>query len=79
VGETLKKQGFRVEIDLRNEKINYKIRAHSLQKVPFIAVVGEKEREAGQVAVRGRAGVNLGVLSLEAFAQRLRSDIATKV
>jgi threonyl-tRNA synthetase len=78
VGQMLKKQGFRIQMDLRNEKINYKIRAHSLQKVPFIAVVGEKEREAGQVAVRGRGGVNLGVVSVEEFAGMLTQAVSQR-
>lgn len=78
VGQMLKKQGFRIQMDLRNEKINYKIRAHSLQKVPFIAVVGDKEREAGQVAVRGRGGVNLGVVSVEEFAGMLTQSASQR-
>ncbi len=78
VGHMLKKQGFRIQMDLRNEKINYKIRAHSLQKVPFIAVVGDKEREVGQVAVRGRGGVNLGVVSVEEFAGMLTQSASQR-
>ncbi len=78
VAESLVKQGFRVEFDLRNEKINYKIREHSLQKVPYILVVGEKERQAGKVAVRARGGVDLGALDVEAFAARLSEDVAQK-
>jgi len=75
IAQSLKKQGFRVESDLRGEKINYKIREHSMQKVPYILVVGEKEREAGELAVRARGGGNLGVMPCEQFAQRLRQDI----
>ncbi|HNI84555.1 MAG TPA: His/Gly/Thr/Pro-type tRNA ligase C-terminal domain-containing protein, partial [Ottowia sp.] len=63
---------------LRNEKITYKIREHSLQKLPYILVVGDKEREAGAVAVRARGNVDLGVMSLEAFAKRIGEDIASK-
>ncbi len=78
VAESLAKQGFRVESDLRNEKINYKIREHSLQKVPYILVVGEKERQAGKVAVRARGGAEVGALDVEAFAARLSEDVALK-
>jgi threonyl-tRNA synthetase len=79
VAQTLKKQGFRVKTDLRNEKINYKIRENSLQKVPFLLVCGDKEREAGTVSVRARGGVDLGVMSVEAFADRLQNDVSNKV
>jgi len=78
VAKTLRNQGFRVETDLRNEKITYKIREHSLQKLPYILVVGDKEREAGAVAVRARGNVDLGVMSLEAFAKRIGEDVASK-
>ncbi len=78
VAESLVKQGFRVESDLRNEKINYKIREHSLQKVPYILVVGDKERQAGKVAVRARGGAEVGVLDVGAFAARLSEDVALK-
>jgi threonyl-tRNA synthetase len=78
VAETLKKQGFRVLTDLRNEKINYKIRENSLQKVPYLLVVGEKERLAGKVAVRARGGVDLGAIGVDEFAGRLSEDIASK-
>jgi threonyl-tRNA synthetase len=78
VAQTLKKQGFRVQADLRNEKINYKIREFSLQKVPYLLVVGDKERQAGKVAVRARGGVDLGAIGLEEFAARLSDDIAAR-
>ncbi|TXL67016.1 threonine--tRNA ligase [Zeimonas arvi] len=78
VAETLKKQGFRVETDLRNEKINYKIRENSLQKVPYLLVVGDKERQAGKVAVRARGGIDLGALGVDAFVERLSEDISTR-
>ncbi len=78
VAQTLKKQGFRVEADLRNEKITYKIRALALQKLPYILVVGDKEMQAGTVAVRARGGVDLGVMPLDAFAARLSADIAQR-
>ncbi|MGH6610764.1 MAG: threonine--tRNA ligase [Burkholderiaceae bacterium] len=75
VAQTLQKQGFRAESDLRNEKINYKIRALSLQKIPYILVVGDKEKQANTVAVRARGGADLGVMSLSAFAERLMQDV----
>ncbi len=78
VAETLIKQGFRIKADLRNEKINYKIRENSLQKVPYLLVVGDKERQAGKVAVRARGGADLGVLDVGAFAARLSEDVALK-
>lgn len=82
VAQTLKKQGFRVESDLRNEKITYKIRQLSLQKIPYVLVVGDKEKQAGseemRVAVRARGGADLGVMPLSAFAQRLSADVAER-
>jgi threonyl-tRNA synthetase len=66
-------------LDLRNEKITYKIREHSLQKVPYILVVGDKEKAHGTVAVRARGNQDLGAMSTEAFASRLLDDIARKV
>ena len=76
--QTLKKQGFRVTSDLRNEKINYKIREYSLQKIPYLIVVGDKEKEAGQVAVRARGGANLGVMGVTDLISRLQEDIVSK-
>jgi len=78
VAKTLQKQGVRVETDLRNEKITYKIREHSMQKVPYILVVGDKEKASGAVAVRARGNQDLGVMPLENFSQKLASDIALK-
>ncbi len=78
VAKTLRNQGLRVETDLRNEKITYKIREHSLQKLPYILVVGDKERQAGAVAVRARGNQDLGVMSLDAFAKRIAADVASK-
>nr|WP_316638462.1 threonine--tRNA ligase [uncultured Roseateles sp.] len=76
--KSLQKQGLRAVADLRNEKITYKIREHSLQKVPFILVVGDKEKASGAVAVRARGNQDLGVMPLENFIQKLASDIAQK-
>jgi threonyl-tRNA synthetase len=79
VVKKLKNQGFRVVFDLRNEKITYKIREHSMQKLPYILVMGDKEMAAGTVAVRARGNTDLGVMTLEAFSQKLASVIATKL
>ena len=79
VVKKLKSQGFRVIQDLKNEKITYKIREHSLQKLPYILVMGDKEKAAGTVAVRARGNVDLGVMPLEAFTEKLASDIAAKL
>jgi threonyl-tRNA synthetase len=78
VAKTLRNQGLRVDLDLRNEKITYKIREHSMQKLPYILVVGDKEKEAGAVAVRARGNQDLGVMSLQAFSEKIASDIALK-
>jgi threonyl-tRNA synthetase len=74
VQKTLTNQGFRIETDLRNEKIGYKIREHTLQRVPYLLVVGDRERENGMVAVRTRSGEDLGSMSVADFASRLRSE-----
>ncbi|HEX4878526.1 MAG TPA: threonine--tRNA ligase [Limnobacter sp.] len=78
VVQMLKKQGIRVEADLRNEKINRKIREHTMQKVPYIAVIGDAERDANQVAVRLRGNENLGSLPVDAFLQRLQDEITSR-
>ncbi|MGH8706922.1 MAG: threonine--tRNA ligase [Burkholderiales bacterium] len=74
VAAALRKAGFRAVEDLRNEKISYKIREHSLQKLPYQVVVGDKEKQAGTVAVRTRGGEDLGAMRLDAFTARLRSE-----
>ncbi|MBX3605866.1 MAG: threonine--tRNA ligase [Piscinibacter sp.] len=79
VAKSLQKQGLRVASDLRNEKITYKIREHSLQKVPYILVVGDKEKANGTVAVRARGNQDLGVMPVGAFLERIADDIARKV
>jgi threonyl-tRNA synthetase len=79
VAKALQKQGLRVETDLRNEKITYKIREHALQKLPYILVVGDKEKAAGAVAVRARGNKDLGVMSLESFSQLIATDVSSKV
>jgi threonyl-tRNA synthetase len=78
VMETLKAAGFRVEADLRNEKISYKIREHSLQKLPFQLVVGDKEVAAQMVAVRTRKGEDLGQMTLGDFIERLKTQAEQK-
>jgi threonyl-tRNA synthetase len=72
-------QGLRVDLDLRNEKITYKIREHSLQKPPYILVAGDKEKAAGTVAVRARGNKDLGVMSVDAFIELIQSDVHSKV
>jgi threonyl-tRNA synthetase len=72
-------QGLRVDLDLRNEKITYKIREHSMQKPPYILVAGDKEMGAGTVAVRARGNKDLGVMSVDAFIELIQSDIESKV
>ena len=75
VEKILAAQGLRVKSDLRNEKIGYKIRHHTLQRVPYLLVVGDKEVENQQVAVRTRSGEDLGAMGLQAFADKLHSEI----
>ncbi|MBP6903160.1 MAG: threonine--tRNA ligase [Burkholderiaceae bacterium] len=79
VVKTLQKQGVRAQADLRNEKITYKIREHSLQKVPYILVAGDKEKASGAVAVRARGNQDLGVMPVSDFIAKLADDIAAKV
>ena len=76
--ESLRNQGFRVDLDLRNEKIGFKIRHHTLSRVPYLLVVGDREVEEGTVAVRTRSGEDLGSMDIESFAQHLESDVARR-
>jgi threonyl-tRNA synthetase len=78
IAKSLQNQGLRVETDLRNEKITYKIREHALQKLPYILVVGDKEKAAGEVAVRARGNKDLGVMSVDAFAQLIAQDVKNR-
>ncbi|MCU7958640.1 MAG: threonine--tRNA ligase [gamma proteobacterium symbiont of Bathyaustriella thionipta] len=78
LAENLKKQGFRVETDLRNEKIGYKIRQHTLARVPYMLVVGDREAEQNSVAVRTRAGEDLGDMSLQSLIDMLRGQCAAR-
>ena len=74
----LKSAGLRVQSDLRNEKITYKIREHSLQKLPYQLIVGDKEMQALQVAVRTRGGEDLGAMPVDALLARLREEVAAR-
>jgi len=78
VVERLKEAGLRASSDLRNEKITYKIREHSLQKLPYQVILGDKEMQAQQVAVRTRAGEDLGAMPLDSFVSRLKREIAER-
>jgi threonyl-tRNA synthetase len=78
VVEALEKQGFRVESDLRNEKIGFKIREHTIQRVPYLLVVGDREVENNCVAVRARTGEDLGSVPLQEFVQRLNTEVASR-
>ena len=78
VAAKLKSHGLRVITDLRNEKINLKIREHSMQKPPYILVMGDKEKVAGAVAVRARGNVDLGVMPVNEFVAKIIADINAK-
>ncbi len=76
VEKELRNAGFRVRSDLRNEKIGFKIRQHSMERVPYLLVVGDREAESGQIAVRTQKGKDLGAMALESFVARVKSEIA---
>ncbi len=78
ITETLQKQQIRAIADLRNEKIGYKIREHTLQRVPYLLVIGNREREAAEVAVRTRSGEDLGSMPIAAFLDLIDADIASR-
>jgi threonyl-tRNA synthetase len=78
VTESLKNQGFRVESDLRNEKVGFKIREHTLKRVPYLLVAGDKEVAANLIAVRTRSGKDLGTMVPETFAERLRVELKSR-
>jgi threonyl-tRNA synthetase len=78
VTQILKKRGIRANFDLRNEKIGFKIRENTLQKVPYLLVIGDKEVESGQVSVRSRDGTDLGVMKIDAICDILAHEIARK-
>jgi len=76
VVKSLQNKGFRVEADLRNEKIGFKIREHTIQRIPYLLVAGDKEVESNTLAVRDRSGKDLGVMTLEDFETLLKQDCA---
>jgi threonyl-tRNA synthetase len=76
--ETLQNNGFRVEADLRNEKIGFKIREHTIQKVPYLLVIGDREVETQTIAVRTRSGEDLGSISLQACLDLLAGDVSRR-
>ena len=78
VVKKLKESGFRAKSDLRNEKIGFKIREHTLRRIPYMLVVGDKEMESGQVAVRTRRGEDLGTMSVEDFITHIGNDVTSK-
>jgi len=78
VSQRLRDIGFRVEVDLRNEKINYKIREHSVHKLPYQIVIGEKEKNTATVAVRVRGGQDLGQMSLDSLVGRWLRELEAK-
>jgi len=78
IAESLENQGFRVHLDLRNEKIGFKIRHHTLSRVPYLLVIGDREVEEGTVAVRTRGGEDLGSMPVDSFIQHLESDVARR-
>ena len=73
----MRNHGLRVEADLRNEKVGFKIREHTLQRVPYLLVAGDKEVAAGQVSVRSRGGKDLGAMMPETFVERLRIELGS--
>jgi len=76
VTKALRDKGFRVDSDLRNEKIGFKIREHTLQRVPYLLVVGDREVETSTIALRDRKGQDLGVVGVDAFVARLADEVA---
>ncbi|MEW8684037.1 MAG: threonine--tRNA ligase, partial [Candidatus Thiodiazotropha endolucinida] len=77
--KSLRNNNFRVESDLRNEKIGFKIREHTLMRVPYLLVIGDREMEEGTVAVRTRGGEDLGAMPIEAFIDRMKSEVTQRV
>ncbi|MDX8395980.1 MAG: His/Gly/Thr/Pro-type tRNA ligase C-terminal domain-containing protein, partial [Mariprofundaceae bacterium] len=73
ITEKMKKAGFRVESDLRNEKVGYKVRAHTLDRVPFILIAGDRERDEGTISVRSRSGDDLGTKTVDAWVEEMKS------
>jgi len=78
ITKELQNKGFRADIDLRNEKIGFKIREHTLRRVPYLIILGDREAQENSVAVRTRKGDDLGVMTLEDFVSTIRADIAVR-
>ena len=78
VAKSLLDKGFRAELDLRNEKIGFKIREHTLQRTPYLLVVGDREMESRSVAVRTRSGEDLGSMPLDELIRRLEAEVAAR-
>jgi threonyl-tRNA synthetase len=78
VTESLKNQGLRVAADLRNEKVGFKIREHTLQRVPYLLVAGDREAGSNSLAVRTRSGKDLGAMSVDTIAQKLAQEVASR-
>jgi threonyl-tRNA synthetase len=76
--EVLKNQGLRVESDLRNETVGFKIREHTLQRIPYLLVAGDREAGSNTLAVRTRSGKDLGAISLDAIAEKLAQEVASR-
>jgi len=74
----MKKVGIRAKLDLRNEKIGFKIREHTLKRVPYLLVIGDKEVESGEIAVRTRKGVDLGTMKLDDFISKLQTEVNSR-
>jgi threonyl-tRNA synthetase len=78
VVKKLKENGFRAKLDLRNEKIGFKIREHTLKRVPYMLVVGDQEMESGEIAVRTRSGEDLGKMSVEDFITKISEEVNSR-
>jgi threonyl-tRNA synthetase len=78
IAKKLKENGFRAKLDLRNEKIGFKIREHTLKRVPYLLVVGDKEMESGEIAIRTRSGEDLGKLSVDDFVSKLTDEVSSR-
>ena len=78
VVKKLKENGFRAKLDLRNEKIGFKIREHTLKRVPYLLVVGDKEMENGEIAIRTRSGEDLGKMSVDNFIEKLHEEVNSR-
>ena len=78
VVKKLKENGFRAKLDLRNEKIGFKIREHTLKRVPYLLVVGDKEMENGEISIRTRGGEDLGKMSVDDFIATLSEEVNSR-